>query len=169
MKLCMQKNYSHFNEGFTLIELLIVLGIMGILFTFGAMSLLNIQSRTYLDSNIITLLSDIRRQQIKSMLGETNGGASTYSFGIKFDTGSYTLFRGTVYSPSDPGNLTINLEGNTQFSNVTLPSGVIVFDKGSGEVNGFTAGSNTFVVRDTGSNQQKTITINRYGVITTVN
>ena len=162
MKLGMKK-------GFTLIELLVVMGILAVLFTYGSINLLSLQNKTYLNSNLITLVSDIQRQQQKSMLGETFGGANTFNFGIYFEPSQYTLFQGTVFSPSDPTNLIIPLERNIQLSSITFPSSLLVFTKGSGEVVGFVAGSNSVQLRDAMTGDQKTITFNKYGVITSIN
>lgn len=156
-------------KGFTLIELLIVLGIIGVMFTYASINLFSAQTETYLDSNLTSLLSDIKRQQLKSMLGETFGGASTYNFGIYFETNRYTLFQGTVFSPSDPSNYSVDLEDTVQFSSINVPSSQLVFTKGGGEVVNYSAGSDTITIQDIRTSTQKTITVNQYGVITGVN
>lgn len=160
---------TYFQKGFTVPELVVVIGILSIIFATSVLSLTNIQQKAYLGTNIPTVLSDVKQQQLKAMYGDTQGTTIQTDYGIYLETNRYVLFRGSTYSPSDPGNYSINLEANVEFVNVTFPQSQIVFTKGSGEVSGFTANTNTFTMRNSASGEQRVITINRYGVIETVN
>lgn len=151
-------------QGFTLIELGVVLAIMIILLTLSVVSITTVQQQAYLSKSLEVLLSDIKLQQTKAMNGQTDGESTTYRYGIYFDTDTYTLFRGDTYNSSDPFNFTVSLDGQLTFSSVTFPNSQIVFEKGSGELVGFTPGSNTITL----SEDPTTITVNQLGVITNV-
>ncbi len=155
-------------KGFTLVEILTVFGITLILISLSVVSLSNIRESASHDSALELLLSDIKLQQTKSMSGDTTGESTAEPFGIYFTNISYTLFRGSNYSASDPTNFTITLSSNLQFSSITFPSSQIIFEKGSGEINGFTALNNTVTLTNTVSNKNTVITLNKYGVFTSV-
>ena len=158
-----------FQKGFTFPELIVVIGIITTIFAFSVANLSNTQQRTYLSSNITTIISDIKQQQLKAMNGDTDGSGTISDYGIYFETNKYTIFRGTTYSASDVRNYTISLESNIQFKDVTFPSSQLVFQKGSGEVNGYTTNTDTFTLWNTITQEEKIITINRYGAIVNVN
>ncbi len=147
-------------QGFTLIELGIVLAIMAIMLTLAVVSLSGVQQQAYSGKSLEILISDIKLQQTKAMNGASDDG-NTYRYGIHFETDTYTLFQGDTYTPSDSRNFTVTLDGQLTFSSVTFPNSQIVFEKGSGEIVGFTAGNNTF-----GFSDGTTIGLNALGVFT---
>lgn len=146
--------------GFTLVELLVTIGLLGLLIGLTTISLISVQRRVTLSSTITTLISDLKEQQTKAMTGDT-GGVSKNSYGIYFDTNRYILFRGASYSSADPSNFAVDL-ANIDFAN---PGTSIVFARISGEI----AAASNITLTDITNNQQKTIQINRYGVVTAVN
>ncbi len=146
------------SKGFTLTELLIVMGILAIIFTFTAPNLLHFQRRSALNTTTDTLLTDLKSQQIKAMVGDTEGRATTDNYGVHFDTNKYTLFHGS-YSSSDTTNFDVKLDPSLQFSSVTS----VIFSKGSGEV---ASAPISVVLDDTTNTDQKTIQTNVYGAIT---
>lgn len=162
-------NVKVFTRGFTIPELAVVIGIIATLLTYAVINLTSVQHKIYLAATVDTVTSDFKQQQIKAMSGDTEGRGTNDSYGIYFEQNKYYLFHGTMYSSSDTSNALINLDNNIQFSNIAFPQSQIVFTKGSGEVNGFTSGSNTVTLRNTVTGEQKTISINRYGVITQIN
>lgn len=155
-------------KGFSLPEIIIALGIAIILFGFVGLNLFKTQHTVALSSSLEPLLVDLANQQTKAMTGNTEGRASSDSYGVYLGSTNYTLFHGSLYNPSDLSNFTVNLEQNIQFGTITFPSRVVIFSSGSGEIAGFTNGSNTFVIKNILGNEQKTVTLNRYGVITSV-
>lgn len=155
-------------KGFTLVELMVVMGMIAVLISYSVVNLTTIQHTTYLAATVDTFISDLKQQQLKAMVGDTEGRGVNDYYGISFGTNDYALFHGSSYSASS-SNPVIPLTSGMQFSSVTFPQSRIVFDKGSGEVIGFTVGSNTITLRNTLTNETKTITINRYGVITQIN
>ncbi len=155
-------------KGFTLIEVLVVLSVLITLIGLTTISLLNANRQTSLSTSIDSFVTDLKQQQLKAMVGDTEGRTQADSYGVYFGTDSYTLFHG-AYSSSDPTNFTVALGGNIQFSAVLFPSSQIIFLKGSGEVSNYASSSSTLVIRDIVNNRQKTITVNRYGVVTDIN
>lgn len=149
-------------SGFTLIELVVVMGIILMLFGFVSFNLIGVQRGTSLNSIVDVLASDMASQQTKAMQG--SGLSSGNSYGIYFEESKYTLFQGTIYSPSDINNFIVSLDSGVVFTNVTFPSNSLVFSPRSGEVNDFSNGQNTITIFDSQGTKTETITVNRYGV-----
>ena len=156
-------------KGFTIVELAVVIGIITILLTVSFVSLTNIQQKTYIASSVLTFTSDIKTQQLKAMIGDTEGRTSHQNYGIYFETNKYTLFHGSSYNSADSTNYTVTLENNTEFNAIQFPQSQLIFTTGTGEVQNFTSGQNTITMRNTVSNEQRTFTINKLGIITQVN
>jgi prepilin-type N-terminal cleavage/methylation domain-containing protein len=157
------------NKGFTLIELLAVMSIASILIGIVGFNFIRLQNTSSRRSSVNTLISDLKLQQVKAMSGSTEGRAVSDSYGIYFLADQYVLFHGSVYDEDDTANFPIVLPENIEIASTTLPDNTIVFANLSGEMNGFTDGNNTITVRELNSNTEQTVTINRYGVITSVN
>jgi Tfp pilus assembly protein FimT len=158
-----------YKSGFTLIELIIVMTITIMLIGIATVSLTSIQNKTYLGTTVDSLISDLKQQQLKAMTGNTEGRATSDSYGIHFNSNSYVLFHGTTYSSSDLTNFTVPLNGGLTFSSITLPGSNLIFSQISGEVSGYSSGADTFTLKNGTINQQKTIRINRYGTIIQIN
>jgi len=156
-------------RAFTMTEMLIVMGMMSILLTLGLGNLLGSQRKSEMNSTLNSLVSDMREQRLKSMTGDTEGTAVINSYGVYFGTNEYTVFRGSSYVEGDPANFVISLDPTLSFSAVTFPSDIVVFSAGSGEVMGYTEGQNTISLTDTTEGTTKIITINQYGVPTSLN
>jgi len=156
----MKKNQS----GSTLIELVLVMAIASILFGFLTFNLISEQKTVTVDGISDALISDMSTQQNKAMLGTgtTNGN----SYGIYFQSDKYILFTGTTYSSTNSANFTVPLTSGYSISNITFPNNTIVFSAITGEVNGFLNGHNTVKIQDLQSFKTKTLTVNRYGVVT---
>ena len=60
-------------QSFTLVEVVIVMGILFILFAFSAVSLIGVQQQTSLSTSLNTLVSDLKSQQLKALVGDTEG------------------------------------------------------------------------------------------------
>lgn len=160
---------ENFQGGFTIIELAITLAVFSILAGFVFINVSQSQHQTYVHTTVDTLVTDIRQQQIKTMAGDTQGTNTIVNYGIHFQPGSYTLFHGSSYSSADSTNFTIMLNPNVQFVTDLFPGANLLFDKGTGELLNFVNGQNAITVKDTATQETKTITVNRYGVITTIN
>lgn len=153
--------------GFTMTEIIVVLGITVMLFGFATVRLLNVQQKPQLSTVVDALISDLKSQQLRAMTGDSGGGASNLSYGLVFGSSQYTLFRGSIYSPSDSHNFVVNVLSPIQIS-TTLPGSQIVFDKGSGEVINFSSSGNAITVTNTSSSEKKTMTVNSLGNIISV-
>lgn len=159
---------NNFRFGFSLLELLVVFGILITLFAIGTINFLGTQRNISLTASIDPLITDLRGQQLKSMVGDADGQAVPISHGVHFENSSYTLFRGSSYSPGSLGNFVVNLNSAQQFSAVTLLNSVAVFNQITGELANFSPGSDSITIRDTTDGQTRTITLNRYGVVVSV-
>ena len=151
-------------KGFTLIEVLLVLGILAVMVSLATINLANVQHKSSLSSTVNTFIADFRQQQIRAMVGDTQGSGAVSNYGVDLETTTYTLFR-TTYGT---GNFIVNLPTGTQFT-TTFPNSQVIFASGSGILSTFTSGQNTITITDTVDGSQKTITVNTYGVITAVN
>lgn len=163
---CKHKTYE---EGFTLPELIVVIGVFSVLLSVIVINLLTAHSNVSLASTIEVLIADIKDQQNKSMAGDTMGTSSNQNFGIYLESNQYTLFHGPSYTPGDSSNFVVELDNTVSFDSISFPSSQIVFSSGSGEINGFVSGSDSLVVKGSTTSQQKTIKLNRYGVVTQAN
>lgn len=155
------------NKGFSLIELIVVIAVMGILLGIATVNFTSVQRETTLTSTVETALTDINQQQIKAMVGDTEGRTIPDTYGIYFETNSYTLFHGT-YSAVEPSNFEVTLPDSQQIT-TTFPGNQIVFERGSGDISSFNELGNTITIQDTVSGVQTIIQLNRYGVVTGVN
>lgn len=151
-------------KGFTLIELLIVIGLFSILSVFATINLIRPQTKASVDSGLTTIVADLKQEQIKSMVGDSEGLSSAQTFGIYFGGTSYTVFRGSSYSSSDTSNFEVKLDTNLVLSS-TFPSNQVVFARRSGEVSGFVNGANTITITNSADGETKTISVNQLGVI----
>ncbi len=156
-------------RGFSLVELLITIGIFSSLIGFATLNFYKAKHSSSFSSALSVLVADLQEQQVKAMVGDTEGRGVADNYGIHFQTTSYTIFHGTTYSLSDTSNFTVTLPDTIEVASTTFTSSQVIYTKGSGEVSGFVNGSNTVTLRDTNEGSQKTITINRYGVITGIN
>lgn len=154
-------------KGFTLVEVILTMSVFLILLGIVTLNLNTARTQATLSTTLETLIADLNQQQIKAMVGDTEGRTEMDTYGIHFATDSYTLFHGT-YSESEPSNFSISLP-NTQEVSTTFPNSQIIFLEGSGEISGYNANNNTITVRDTNTGEQRTIEFNRYGVVTRVN
>jgi prepilin-type N-terminal cleavage/methylation domain-containing protein len=149
-------------RGFTLIELIVVMGIFAALTGIATINLSNARSKTSLTSATEVFVADLKSQQVRSMAGEEDSGSSASAHGIHFEENSYTLFKGSSYSPSGSRNFRINLPQGTEFSPVNSD---VVFEVGSGEI----AGDTVVTIRRVSDGNQKEVIINRYGVVEEIN
>src|SRR3989344_6860187 len=141
--------------GFTLAELAVIMGVLATLIGLGTISLSNSQQKSSISATVNVLISDMKQQQIKAMIGDTEGRAAASAYGVHFDTDQYVLFNGT-YSTSEPSNSVIALPPNLEF---TTPTEVI-FSQIDGEL-GSTA---SITIKSIANNEERTIELNQYGV-----
>jgi type II secretory pathway pseudopilin PulG len=155
--------------GFVLIELVVVFGMMAVLIGLTSMNIFGANRKATLTGTIDTLAADITSQQTKAMSSVSQNGVVPLGYGIRFDTNKYTLFQGLVYTPANTSNIVIPLDSRVTFSFISLPDNAVAFASQSGEIAGFNPVQNTFSLHQTDSGETKTIQVNRYGVITSIN
>jgi prepilin-type N-terminal cleavage/methylation domain-containing protein len=149
-------------RGFTITELVISMAVLVLLVSLASVNLIHFNQRASLNSTVTSLISDIKEQQTKAMVGDTEGASSPTSYGVYFEATKYTLFKGSSYVVGDSHNFSINLPTN---DTIQSPGYSIVFTRLSGE----TSGTTTITIIDLTNHDQKVITLNSYGVVTTVN
>lgn len=154
--------------GFTYIEIIVVSGIVTTLFAIGSVVLFRSQQRTTRAVTVDALITDLKSQQTNAMSGLLEGGGSSERYGVKMLSNSYVLFRGSEYNAADTHNRTIVPEDGSIFS-TTFPTNVIAFEKGSGEIISFISGADSITATSLNTTDQKTIRLNRYGIVVSVN
>lgn len=154
-------------KGYTLTEVIIVMSTFILLTGLSTISLLGAKHRSSLSASVDTFIADLKQQQLKAMVGDTEGRAASGNYGIFFGAGTYTLFH-DAYSSTDTSNFNASLGDSIQFSDITFPGSQIVFLQGSGNINNYESTMSAITIKDIVDNSQKTITINEYGVITQI-
>ncbi len=145
-------------SGFTFIEMLLVFGVIAILLSISGLTLIRPQTQSALDGETLKIVADIKNQQMSAMIGDTQGGGTPQAYGIFLESNQYTLFRGSSYVPADANNFVVVFPTSVQVTSNTLPSGIIVFNRRSGEVNGFSSPV-AFTLQDTVNLNTKTVTV----------
>jgi len=147
------------SRGITLIEILAVLSILGILFavalpSFGTMRNIQILRSTSLD--ISSSLSKARSQALSSI--------NSSEYGVHFESNKIVIFKGTVFSSSDPNNEDILITSPAYISSIDLSDSAdsVYFDRLSGAPN--KSGSVTLSI----SSLSKSIIIYPTGVISII-
>ncbi len=152
------------SAGFTLLELVIVIAVTLALLAFATINLFNLPSATTIDTASNTLVEDIKTQQIKAMVGDTEGRGVPDTYGIYFMPTSYVFFHGAAYIANSPDNFTSSLASGYTIT-TTFPSSTLVFNKGSGEIVNFSNTQDSITVTDGRTGKQKTMVLNKYGTI----
>lgn len=161
------KNLQNAQQGFTVIEFLLVAAIFAVLTALTTVNLYKFQHNSQVTTSLNSFIADIKEQQTKAMVGDTEGRTGNSTYGINFSTTKYILFHGT-FSSTDSANFTITLP-NTLNVTTTFPNSQLVFAGGTGEIVGYASNSASVTLKDTGTNSQKVIQFNKYGIINSVN
>lgn len=162
------KKISIKNRGFSLIETVVVLAVFAALLGLVMINILNSRSSTAINTSLSLLITDIKNQQTKAMLGDTEGRGVPDNYGVYVAPTQYTLFHGQTYSSSDSVNFNVKAENGFSFS-TTFPNNQVIFASSSGEIVNFVPGQDTISAVEIRTGQQKTIQLNKYGVITSLN
>jgi prepilin-type N-terminal cleavage/methylation domain-containing protein len=162
------RDFLSFNKekGFTLVEFLVVIGIAAILLTVASINLIRPQRTASLDATVITLVTDIKHQQLKTMIGASSGTTTAQNYGVYFTLNNYTIFKGASYNSNDSTNYTVTLDPSLTITTDLPITPQLVFIRRSGEVSNYDATKHTITIQDSVSQISKTITFNKYGVLT---
>ncbi len=154
------------NAGFTILEVVLAMAVLAILMGIAAMNLLGLANRTYQNTTAQTLYADLKSQQVKAMNGDTQGSGTTGAYGVYFQANQYILFQGNTYLSSNPTNFTVKIPDDVTFTNITFPNSQIIFASGSGAFANFATNHNSVTISAINGTTQKTVTLNRFGVVT---
>lgn len=154
-------------RGFVFIELVVVLGILSLLLGLVIISISNLRPSAAIDTTITTFITDLKNQQTKVMVGDTEGRGVSDNYSVYIQPSSYTLFHGVTYSALDATNFTVAVDASLQLS-TTFAGNKIVFATNSGEITNFVPGQDSITIRDSSTGKQTTIQINKYGAVTSV-
>jgi len=169
------KKHSSQPPGFSIIELILVIAILSIILGITTTTLFRPVAKANLDTVSIDIFSLLRQAQNRAINTDTSGDPQSNEYGIHFETDSYTLFKGSVYSSGDSSNFIVTTKNNISISpSLPCPSlpedcNNVVFKKISGEVLGFDPASNTICVTETGTNKAALFIINFVGGISIQN
>jgi prepilin-type N-terminal cleavage/methylation domain-containing protein len=152
--------------GFTLIELLIVLGIIVMLMSLVTFSFTRTWASGSLEIATGDIVQAIHRAQVQAISGVTVDGSNPSEFGVYFEGSRVTVFAGSVYVASDVNNEVNDLPANMSIGIIGLPSQSIVFERVTGEVVGYSAGQDSWVVSNTDTGESVTMVVNREGTVT---
>jgi len=150
-------------RGFSVIEVLVVLSLLVLLTAIVLISLAKLNSSQVLDksASLVAAVIDDARSLTLSAKNDSQ-------YGVYFEAGDITIFKGATYSSGDPENIVTPLDSRVALRNITLTGGgsSIVFNRLTGETDNsgtlevyLTASSNTF----------KTITVTATGVVDITN
>lgn len=145
-------------QAFTLMEVLIAAAVVLMVLGLGSVSLLGVQNRAGLAGAQLKLVADLRQQQLRAMLGDTQGG------GVYLGTTSYTLFAGEVYVADDPANFEVELPASVTVTDVLVPGRTVLFSRGHGETVGYSGGADSWRLVESGG-ESKSFVINRWGTV----
>lgn len=156
----------------TLIELLVVIGLLAVFFSLSVVNVTQLIPKANISTTVDVLIADLKQQQQKAMSGETgvaSASGEAQPHGVHIDSNQYVLYSGITYDAQSASNSAFPLSEVVQLS-TTFPSNAVLFNKGSGEVLGYTSSESARItVTDTVQNRQKVIQLNEFGVIISVN
>jgi len=151
-------------SAFTYVELMMVLGILGVLLSISILSIGPLLSKTSVKEQSQILLADSSLTQLKSMRREQGGSGQTTPFGIYFEPGKYVLFQGAAYNAADPENIEVVLSEDLNFSSILLPSSIVQFTRGSGDVTAYNPAASSVIMTQVSTGTSVIVQYNRYGI-----
>ncbi|MBI2426734.1 MAG: prepilin-type N-terminal cleavage/methylation domain-containing protein [Candidatus Kerfeldbacteria bacterium] len=149
------------SKGLTLLEILVVLGIIGVLITFGTLNLREYQRVSEVAQSAEDLSTVLREAQSRSM-----AVVDRLPHGVHIETSNstYVLFSGATFNMGDPANRTYTLPTSVEFLDPSLADGgtSVLFLQLTGSTD--TYGTVTLQSK-TNSTMTRTITITNEGKI----
>ena len=157
------------NRAFVLIEVVIVFGMLAVITLLTTINVFGSNRSASLSGAVNALVADIKTQQMKAMTGSQSSGVTPLGYGVHFDTTGYTLFNGLIYSAADTSNSRVTNDTKLTFSTIDLPNNSIVFSSRSGDFVGYSQDANTITITHSDSGSSKTLQLNSYGIVTSIN
>lgn len=106
------------HRGFTVLEILVAISIVTIAVTMVTFSFSKLNSRQALDKSTALVVSTLN--EARSMTLSSVGGSQ---YGVNLQNSQLVLFKGTIYSSSDPNNIINTLNSLVDIRNITLTGG----------------------------------------------
>ncbi len=113
--------------GFTLVEILVVVGIIGVLAASVLAGLNYFSRQEELDTTAQEVLTALRLAQNRTLASE---GSSNY--GVYFEAGQFTLFKGGAYIPGAVDNQVHVLPSRLTFSSINILGSTALFERLTG-------------------------------------
>ncbi|MDP2692624.1 MAG: hypothetical protein Q8O88_03210 [bacterium] len=159
--------FKHINKkGFSIIEIIIVVVSMAVMIILGSVNYRFFERRVELStsaSHIIDILNLARDRTVSS------DGGSVY--GVHFESGEVTLFKGVAYVGSDPADSTVYIiPSSIEINNIAITGGAndVVYSKISGETTNI-GSLGLRIIQDPGSTETiNVISTGRAGTLGTV-
>lgn len=138
-------------SGFTLLESLLAIGIIFILAAMGVAALSNYRKSAVIGEAREKILTELARARAKTLGSEANA-----SYGIHFEETRVLMFKGALYSASDPENKETKLPPGVTIRTIALGGGSeVVFERLTGKA----LAAGTITLTAAGASQDITITI----------
>jgi len=102
-------------KGISLIEIIVVVAILGIIFAVVSPKFSTIRERQILKSTTSNILSSLNKAQTQTL-----ASLDSSSYGVHFESGQVIIFKGTVFSDSNPDNEIMEITSPAFISDVTL-------------------------------------------------
>ena len=149
------------NKGFTLFEMIIVISFIILLAMIAIPSLSSFRKEQALKNTTDDIISLLDKAQ-----SDTQISKNSTTYGVHFETNRAVYFVGSSFSEPNANNIQIDFD-----STVNIPSGGLSLNGGGSDVvfarlTGDTIGYGTIIVSlVSDATKQKTITINKTGII----
>lgn len=151
-------------EGATLVELIVIMAVVGILARVVTLNLFQGQQRASLTVTRDLLISDIRKQQHRAMVGMTSTPGVYLDYSIRFEAQRYILYPGIVYDSNNVANEVTMLDPVLQFDPIDVSGGTVTFSRVSGEVRGYDENNRSITLKNIQTGSQYVISFNTLGV-----
>ncbi len=151
-------------QGFTLVEIMVVFGLFLLLVGLSSVYMNRSTDKVSLETVTSLLIADLKQQQLKSMMGETEGQLQPPKFGVRFEPDKYILFQGDTFVSTSPSNFIVPLK-DASFTNISFNPPDIIFSRLSGEVQNLSPSATSLIIKNKKGEQKKLI-LNKYGGLT---
>mgnify|MGYP001612319785 CR=1 FL=1 len=112
-------------SGFSLIEILVIISVMAVLITIGALDYNFFRQRLEIDTTANQIISVLRLARNLTM-GSNNG----LTYGVHFENNQYVLFDDSVYAPAAPDNKIYALSAGVEIYGIVLTGGSdVIFNR----------------------------------------
>ncbi len=147
------------HKGFTVLEMLIAIAIITLMVTIVTISFSKLNSAQTLEKSatLVTSVLDEARSLTFSSKGDSQ-------YGVYFENSKVTLFKGAIYSSTDPANVITDLHSLVGLRNITLSGGgtSVVFKRLTGNTD--QTGTMEIFLKDSPTTF-RTITISATGIV----